>query len=214
MLVRDLGLIEYGEGLRIQEASRDELITGTGREILLVFEHPQVITVGRALGSKSEVFGTKIPIFEVSRGGRATLHLPGQVVVYPILNLSQRGKDLHAYMRLLEEAVINTCQDFRIDAGRCEGKTGVWVGGERKIASLGIAVKKWVSYHGVALNITSDLKVFTNISPCGFEPTVMTSVERELGDGYKKTWAITPSVLFKDVKQRLVENLLESLGAF
>jgi lipoyl(octanoyl) transferase len=211
MLVRDLGLIEYEEALRIQEETRDKLIAQPGEETLLVCEHPEVITVGRAPGSRSEVFGTAIPIFEVSRGGRATLHLPGQVVVYPILNLSARGKDLHAYMRLLEEAIINTLKDFRIESARIEGKTGVWVDGQRKIASLGIAVKKWVSYHGVALNVTCDLKVFSNISPCGFESQVMTSAEKELGETYKKTWRIQTKVFFKDVKHRLVENLTDEL---
>src|ERR1700722_10746985 len=133
MLVRDLGLVEYGEALCIQETVRDEVISKTSDETLIVCEHPQVITIGRAPGSASEVFGTTIPIFEVSRGGRATLHLPGQVVVYPILDLNKRGKDLHAYMRLLEEAIINTLKDFRVEATRCEGKTGVWIDGKRKI---------------------------------------------------------------------------------
>jgi lipoate-protein ligase B len=209
MLVRDLGLMEYGKALRIQEAIRDELISGSGKETLLVCEHPQVITVGRALGSRDEVFGKTIPIFEVSRGGRSTLHLPGQVVVYPILNLATRGKDLHAYMRLLEDSITNTCSDFRVEAGRVEGKTGVWIDNERKIASLGVAVKKWVSYHGVALNVICDLSVFSNISPCGFESKVMTSLEKELSETYRKTWRVRSQVLFKDVKNRLVENMLE-----
>lgn len=214
MIVHDLGLIEYGKALKIQEATRDAIISGAGDDTLLICEHPNVITVGRAMGSISEVFSKDIPVFEVSRGGRATLHLPGQVVIYPILDLKKRGRDLHGYMRSLEEAIIATLGDFRINASRIEGKTGVWVtDGSKKIASLGIAVKKWVSYHGIALNVICDLKIFSCLSPCGFDSKVMTSVDQELGDEYRKVWALDKVRLFKNVKTRLVENLITELGA-
>ncbi len=213
MIVHDLGLIEYGKALKIQEATRDAIISGEGDDTLLVCEHPKVITIGRAVGSAAEVFSRDIPVFEVSRGGRATLHLPGQVVAYPILDLKKREKDLHGYMRRLEEAIIATLGDFRINGERVEGKTGVWVGDDaRKIASLGIAVKKWVCYHGIALNVICDLEAFKSISPCGFESNVMTSADRELGEEYRKVWAIDSDRLFKNVKTRLVENLNTELG--
>lgn len=218
MIVTDLGLIEFGEALKIQEIIRDEIILGTRIDTLLVCEHPSVITIGRALGSKSEVFATSLPVYEVSRGGRATLHLPGQVVVYPILNLKKNNlTNLHEYMRVLEEAIIETLGDFRIKGSREDGKTGVWVldsklgAPTRKIASLGIAVKKWVSYHGVALNGVCDLSLFSNLSPCGFDSNVMTSVDKELSQEYRKTWAVQKEVLLKNIKSRLVENLLTQL---
>jgi lipoyl(octanoyl) transferase len=213
VIVHDLGLIEYAKALKIQEATRDAIIADEGDDTLLVCEHPKVITVGRAIGSAAEVFSKDIPVFEVTRGGRATIHLPGQVVVYPILDLKKRERDLHGYMRKLEEAIIVTLGDFRINATRVEGKTGVWVGdGSRKIASLGIAVKKWVSYHGIALNVTCDLSVFKAISPCGFESNVMTSADRELGEEYRKVWGLEPERLFKNTKTRLIENLITELG--
>ena len=172
MFVRDLGLIAYADGLKVQETTRDAVIEGTGLETLLVCEHPKVITVGRALGSGGEVFSKDIPVFEITRGGRATLHLPGQVVIYPIIDLRKREKDLHGFMRTLEEGIITTLGDFRIQADRVDGKTGVWVReGSKKIASLGIAVKKWVTYHGLALNVTCDLRAFSALSPCGFDST-------------------------------------------
>jgi len=213
VIVHDLGLIEYGKALKIQEATRDDIISGVGDDTLLVCEHPKVITVGRAIGSAEEVFSNDIPVFEISRGGRATLHLPGQVVVYPILDLKKRGRDLHGYMRSLEDAIIATLGDFRVTGERIEGKTGVWVGGTRKIASLGIAVKKWVSYHGIALNVTCDLEAFSSLSPCGFDSKVMTSVDKELGDEYRKVWELDRERLFKNVKSRLIENLITELGA-
>ncbi len=212
MDVQDLGLIDYGKALSLQETKRDSIIFKEARDTLLVCEHPNVITVGRSLGSAAEVYSKDVPVFEISRGGRATLHLPGQIVVYPIIDLRKRERDLHKFMRLLEEAIINTLSDFRIDSGRVEGKTGVWVGGTRKIASLGIGVKKWVSYHGIALNVTCDLKDFGCISPCGFNSSVMTSVEQELDKEYRRVWALTKEKLFKYVKTRLVESLMTHLG--
>lgn len=203
MLVRDLGLIEYSAALDIQEHVRDEIISGQGEEVLLICEHPKVITVGRALGSNDEVFETDIPQFEVSRGGRATLHLPGQIVIYPILDLKKRKRDLHGYLRLLEEAIISTLADFGINAVRLEGKTGVWVdGGTKKIASLGVAVKKWITSHGLALNVSCDLKSFGALNPCGFKSNVMTSVD-EVAEAH---------VSLTGVKENLVKNLLKELS--
>ncbi|MDZ4677402.1 MAG: lipoyl(octanoyl) transferase LipB [Oligoflexia bacterium] len=222
LLVESLGLIDYPKALEVQEKAVAELISNrnTNLEKLLVCEHPAVITVGRAAGSREEVLTDKLPVYEVSRGGRSTLHLPGQIVVYPILDLEKRGRDLHSLMRLLENAIIETLADFRITAQSIEGKTGVWVIDEsvdansiteRKIASLGIAAKKWVSYHGLALNVTCDLKMFSNLSPCGFNSSVMTSMIDEMPEEYKKTWAIEPESLFKNVRLRIIENLKNQL---
>ena len=140
-----------------------------------------------------------------------TLHLPGQVVVYPVLDLKKRGRDLHGLMRQMEEAIILTLADFRMEAMRVPGKTGVWVE-DRKIASLGIAVKNWVSYHGLAVNVDCDLKEFQKIEPCGFSPNVMTSVKKEMSEGYKKVWDVDARPLVRNIKERLIENLKECLS--
>lgn len=214
MEVKYLGLIDYEEALKIQEQAVASVRQNRKEsEVILVCEHPLVITIGRGVDSKKEVFATQVPVHEVSRGGRATLHLPGQLVVYPIVDLSGRGRDLHAYMRVLEIAIIETLADFRIEAESIPGKTGVWVlkslktGGPRKIASLGIAVKDWVTYHGLALNVSCELGAFSQISPCGFPADVMTSMTDEMSSLYKQEWVQTMGRLDKDVRNRLVENL-------
>lgn len=209
LAVHDLGLIEYSQALDLQNEALNNVQSEGER--LFICEHPAVITVGRGIGAEKEIFTEEFPVFEISRGGRSTLHLPGQIVVYPILDLKKRGRDLHAYMRTLEEAIIETLADFRVTGGRVEGKTGVWVG-ERKIASLGIAVRNWVTYHGLALNVVCDLGSFSNLSPCGLSSSVMTSVKREISPEYWKTWKLTDEGLMKRLKLRLVENLLSQLS--
>ena len=218
MQVRNLGLIEYSEALEIQMQTVARLQEGpsegnpSNHETILICEHPLVVTVGRALNAIEEVFTKEIPVHEISRGGRATLHLPGQVVVYPIIDLAKRGKDLHAYMRVLELAVIDTLADFRIEGSSLPGKTGVWVEKKsKKIASLGIAVKNWITYHGIALNVNCDLEKFSAISPCGFSSDVMTSMLAEFPERYKSEWIQTKDRLFRDVSQRLAENLSDRL---
>lgn len=177
----------------------------SGEESLVICTHPPVVTLGR--GSKpGDVFGWTGETVEVSRGGRATYHGPSQLVVYPILNLNQQrahvpARDLHAYMRVLEQAIILTLREFSIQAGthdelsapnginEIQGSddpsfTGVWVrvgDSVKKIASIGIGVKKWISYHGLALNVSHDPVAHTGINPCGFQREVMTSMEEVLG---------------------------------
>jgi lipoyl(octanoyl) transferase len=219
LVVENLGLIDYQKALETQEKAVAAVIAARKHnslaepdvsERLIVCEHPAVITVGRAGGASEEVHTKTLPVYEVTRGGRATLHLPGQIVVYPILDLEKRGRDLHGYMRQLETSIIDTLADFRIEAKAIEGKTGVWVA-ERKIASLGIAAKEWVSYHGLALNVTCDLKMFSHLSPCGFDSNVMTSMINEMSPEYKKTWEVEPDSFLKNVRLRLIENLKTQL---
>lgn len=145
-------------------------------ESLILVEHPETVTVGR----KHKGF-LPADAFEIERGGEATLHNPGQLVAYPILRLDEGERDLHAYLRKLEEVLIQTLRELGLASDRKSGATGVWVdAGRRKIASIGVAVSHWVTYHGVALNVCNDLSAFQRINPCGFEWTVMTSMEREL----------------------------------
>ena len=176
---------------------------GAGRDAFLVVEHPHVITVGRSRVARDNVLlPGDVEVVEIERGGDVTYHGPGQLVVYPHLRLEADERDLHRYLRNLEEAVIRTCAAFGIDAGRVEGATGVWVQGARKIASIGIACRRWVTFHGLALNVTTDLAYFQRIHPCGFDAAVMTSMGRELGG----------DVAMAAVQERLVSDLAACLG--
>jgi len=162
---------------------------GERRDALLVVEHPHVITIGRRQGALTHLLRPgDVEVVEVERGGDVTYHGPGQVVAYPILLLGERERDLHRFLRNLEEGMIRTLAGFGIEGGREPGKTGVWlparageIGGARKIASIGIACRKWVTFHGLALNVSTDLSYFARIQPCGFDARVMTSMSAELG---------------------------------
>lgn len=181
----DLGLIPYTETLTMQRRLATLRAEDRLGDVLLLVEHPPVITLGRA-GQKAHLrvpepslAALGIEFFEVERGGDMTYHGPGQLVGYPILNLVEHGRDLHRYLRQLEEVLIMTLSDFGIAAGRSLGRTGVWVG-EEKIASLGIHVSRWVTRHGFALNINMDLAPFEMIVPCGIQGVKMTSMTQEL----------------------------------
>jgi lipoate-protein ligase B len=177
--VTNLGLIDYHRAYSFQKEAVDHLLQG-GPQVLFLCEHPIVITLGR-LGEKSNIFFSKeelekrgIEIVSIDRGGEVTLHAPGQLVVYPIFNLSRYGKDLHQFLHKLEQVAIDLLADFDIVANRISGRRGVWVKG-RKIASIGIGVRKWISFHGLGLNINTDLNLFSMIKPCGLD-VVMTSL--------------------------------------
>jgi len=176
-----LGRIEFSEGLKRQDEALEHC-DRTGEETLFLLEHEAVYTIGRRLDKSSlgNVGYLPHPVFEINRGGQATYHGPGQLVGYPILDLKKRGRDLHVYLRSLETAVIRLVESFGIEAVFCEGKTGVWVE-NRKIASIGIGVRRWISMHGFALNVASDLTGFLSITPCGLTGVRMTSLSLELG---------------------------------
>jgi lipoyl(octanoyl) transferase len=181
MKIEWLSRIDYEMGLRIQDERLVSCLS-TAAETVLLLEHEPVYTIGR-LPDKSSLRAAGLlpyPVFETNRGGQATYHGPGQLVGYPILDLRVRGRDLHVYLRKLECLLIDFMADFGIGASRLEGKTGVWVE-DRKIASIGVGVRKWVTMHGFALNVSSDLHGFQHITPCGIANVQMTSVSRELG---------------------------------
>lgn len=159
-----------------------KILSGEKNECFFYLEHTPVYTIGRTRDQSSLNANSKLPhpIVEINRGGQATYHGPGQLVGYPILNLNNYGKDLHLYVRALEQALIDTCAVFGLKATRREGLTGVWVE-NRKLASIGVGVKKWISMHGFAINITKQsLPSFFSITPCGIENVSMTSVSSEL----------------------------------
>ncbi len=179
---RWLGRINYEEALKLQEALVAGRIHGTEQDVLLLLEHEPVYTIGRTPDQSSlrDAAHLPYPVVQINRGGQATFHGPGQLVGYPILDLTPRGQDLHRYLRDLEGVLIELLALYGVQAGRREGLTGVWVG-PRKIASIGVGVRHWVSMHGFALNVCGDLTPFNEITPCGIAGVEMTNLERESG---------------------------------
>ena len=181
MNVRWLGRIGYGEALELQEkivAQKAE--DASAPDELLLLEHDPVFTIGRTNDHSSlrDPAALPAPLMAINRGGQATWHGPGQLVGYPLLDLKRRSSDLHRYLRDLEGFLISLCADFGVAASRKDGLTGVWVG-EKKIASLGVGVRRWISMHGFALNVCGPLDGFAHITPCGIAGVEMTSLERE-----------------------------------
>lgn len=181
--VHRLGRIAYERGLERQEEVVEAKLAGDADDHLLLLEHDPVFTLGRGarledLLGADERLG--VPVFRVGRGGGVTYHGPGQLVAYPIIALAAHGRDVHRYVRQLEQTLVDTAESFGIAAITREGLTGVWVE-DRKLASIGIGVRRWVSFHGVALNVAPDLAYFRAIVPCAMPEVTMTSLERELG---------------------------------
>jgi lipoate-protein ligase B len=182
-----LGLIEwgyrpYGESLDAMRQLRAARRRGEVPDTLVLVEHPPVITVGVQGTAPGEYLPSDLPVVHVERGGHATYHGPGQLVGYPIVDLDGRGRDIRRFVGDVEQVVIESITELGVlKAGRVKGRRGVWVENERKIASVGVAVEEWVTFHGFALNIGPDLNNFHRFRPCGFDGKVMTSVSQELG---------------------------------
>lgn len=182
----DLGIRDFAETWALQRdlvaaRQRDEV-----PDTLILVEHPHVITLGRGAHRENLVNVGDVPTFEIERGGDVTYHGPGQLVGYPILFLRPDERDLHVYLRNLEETLLRTLNDFGIAAGRNPGWTGAWTQPDagqapQKVASIGVAVKRWVTLHGFALNVSTDLSRFAAINPCGLEASVMGSISSVLG---------------------------------
>jgi lipoate-protein ligase B len=182
----DLGLIDYQKAWDLQHQLWSKRVEEELPDLLLILEHPHVITLGRR-GNRSHLIASpevleamKIPIFHVERGGDVTYHGPGQMVVYPVLGLREYGYRLIRYIGQLEEVILCVLKDFGIEGRRDPLNRGVWVNGE-KIASVGVTIKRWVSFHGFSLNYGTDLKYFELINPCGLEGKKMTSMAKILG---------------------------------
>ncbi|HJR17636.1 MAG TPA: lipoyl(octanoyl) transferase LipB [Gemmatimonadales bacterium] len=210
LVVYELGLRPYAEVLELQRSLCRRRIAGEITEdILLLVQHEPVITLGRStrpgtlLLDSAELERRGISVLEVERGGDVTFHGPGQLVGYPIVDLQQHRQDLHWYLRRLEAGLIGALKQLGIQAEAHPGLTGVWTG-RRKLASVGIHVKQWVTFHGFALNVNTDLSYFDLIVPCGIEDVVMTSVSRELGraDG---------GALLQEVRTTVIRELASEL---
>jgi lipoyl(octanoyl) transferase len=223
--VANLGTVEYQAALTLQTtlvaARHNDQISDT----LLLLEHPHVFTLGRGADERFLLSRRQsdVPVYRVSRGGEVTYHGPGQLIGYPILKLEGRDRDVHRYLRNLEEAMIRALADCRIEATRREGLTGVWIGA-KKIGSIGVGIKRWTTCHGFALNVCPDLNYFAGIVPCGIDGCEMTSIEahgeREIGVdeftvtmqsrfaevfGFEKSVNIDPSTLWQLVAPKTTE---------
>jgi lipoyl(octanoyl) transferase len=218
---QDLGLIDFKQAWDIQEKLLEETVgskiqnkNNNFEDVLLtnnhlIFcEHTPVYTLGKSgkeknlLLSQEELQKNKINYYKINRGGDITFHGPGQLVGYPILDLENFFTDIHKYLRLLEEAVILTLQEYNIVAGRIDGLTGVWVEHEnqektRKICAMGVKCSRWVTMHGFALNINTNLEYFDNIIPCGIDDKAVTSMKKEMG----------MEINFRDVQEKMKRNL-------
>jgi lipoyl(octanoyl) transferase len=184
--VRRLGRISYAEGLALQERLVRERQAGAAQDTLLLLEHDPVFTLGRNARAENVLFPADdlrargFDVFEVGRGGDVTYHGPGQVVGYPIVDLSPDRRDVHRYVRDLEDVLIRTCADYGLAAERVAGRTGCWVGRE-KIGAIGVRIARWVTSHGFAFNVSNDLAPFGLIVPCGIRDASVTSLTQLLG---------------------------------
>ncbi|MBP1603975.1 MAG: lipB [Acidobacteria bacterium] len=186
--VRRLGLVPYGEALRIQRELVEDRRAGRVPDLLLLLQHPHVLTLGvRRDGGRSHVLATPgrleelgVEVFETGRGGDVTYHGPGQVVGYPILDLRPDRCDVHRYVRDLEEVMIRVTAGYGVAAGRVAGLTGAWAGAE-KIGAIGVRISRWITSHGFAYNVNTDLSFFNLIVPCGIADRGVTSLARLLG---------------------------------
>ncbi|MFN2420463.1 MAG: lipoyl(octanoyl) transferase LipB [Gemmatimonadota bacterium] len=183
--VRRLGTVSYREAWELQHRLVAERAGGAIPDTLLLIVHPPVVTMGRGghaehlVASPGVLAARGIEFVETDRGGDVTFHGPGQIVGYPIVDLSRRGRDLHRYLRDVEEILIRALAEFGVEAGRAPGLTGVWVG-DAKVAAIGIRVSRWVAHHGFALNVDTDLSYFDLIVPCGIRGKRVTSMRQLL----------------------------------
>lgn len=222
----DLGLIDYKEAwdyqaslfndiLAIKSSNRNlpEEEQATTKNFLLFCEHPHVYTLGKSGDEKNLLLDqaalkeVNATYYHINRGGDITYHGPGQLVVYPVIDMENFFTDIHKYMRLLEEAVILTCQAYGVESGRIAGLTGVWLGdaaneNERKICALGVKTSRWVTMHGLAFNVNTDLNYFNHIVPCGIDDKAVTSLQQELGR----------PIDMEEVKQHMKKHLTSLFG--
>jgi lipoyl(octanoyl) transferase len=207
LAVRRLGRIPYAEGLEVQARLVAERQAGHVPDTLLLLEHEPVFTLGRnarpenMLLAASDLRARGFEVFETGRGGDVTYHGPGQVVAYPVLELGPDRRDVHRYVRDLEETMIRTCADYGVAAGRIQGLTGTWVG-DLKIGAIGVRIARWVTSHGFALNVSTDLAPFDLIVPCGIRGRGVTSLERQVG----------PEVSLDEAMARIAGHFVDVFG--
>lgn len=185
--VRRLGLVPYADGLELQRHLVEERKAGRIPDTLLLLQHPHVLTVGVKKDGRSHILATPdrlaslgVEVFETGRGGDVTYHGPGQLVGYPIIDLNPDRRDVHRYVRDLEEVMIRVCADYGLEAGRSQGFSGTWIADE-KIGAIGVRISRWITSHGFAFNVTTDVNFFNLIVPCGIADRGVTSLQAQLG---------------------------------
>lgn len=197
----DLGFIDYEKAWNLQMAVFDKRLKNEIEDVLLLLEHPNTYTLGKVakrehlIGNEEYLKENNFSIYDIDRGGDITYHGPGQIVGYPIIDLSDWKKDTHLYLRSLEETIIQVCSDYGLETGRNEKYTGVWAD-DRKIAAIGIKVSRWITMHGFAFNINTNLDHFTGIIPCGIKDKEVTSLQKE----FKRIFEIS------EVKEALLKH--------
>ena len=189
--VRRLGLVPYADGLELQRRLVEERKADRIPDTLLLLQHPHVLTIGvkkdgrqHILASPDRLSELGVDVFETGRGGDVTYHGPGQLVGYPILNLDPDRRDVHKYVRDLEEVMIRVCADYGLEAGRVKGFSGAWIkgnSGDEKIGAIGVRISRWITSHGFAFNVTTDVDFFNLIVPCGIADKGVTSLASRLG---------------------------------
>ena len=210
--VRRLGLVPYADGLELQRSLVEERKADRIPDTLLLLQHPHVLTIGVKKNGRSHILASPdrlsslgVGVFETGRGGDVTYHGPGQLVGYPILNLDPDRRDVHQYVRDLEEVMIRVCADYGIDAGRVPGFSGAWInseGGDEKIGAIGVRISRWITSHGFAFNVATDIEFFKLIVPCGIADRGVTSLAAKLGRA--------PAML--EVENRFVEQFAHVFG--
>jgi lipoyl(octanoyl) transferase len=200
----DLGFIDYKEAWDLQQEIHSKRFTGEVEDYLLLLEHPNTYTLGKTahkenlIGTESYLKENQISVYDIDRGGDITYHGPGQIVGYPIIDLNQWFKDTHKYLRALEEVIILTCSEYGLNCYRNPKHTGVWLG-DKKIAAIGIKVSRWITMHGFAFNVNTDLKLFNGIIPCGIQDKSVTSLKQEL----------KREISIQEVKEKLLKSFTE-----
>jgi lipoyl(octanoyl) transferase len=185
LIYSDLNFIDYKEAWDLQKEIFSKKVKGEIEDILFLLEHPNTYTLGKTAdrenlkGSQDFLENNQISVYDIDRGGDITYHGPGQIVGYPIIDLNNWQKDTHKYLRALEEVIIKTCSEYNLKCERNPNHTGVWIN-DRKIAAIGIKVSRWITMHGFAFNINTDLNLFNGIVPCGIQDKSVTSLKNEL----------------------------------
>jgi lipoyl(octanoyl) transferase len=197
----NLGITDYKEAWDLQRLIFNQVVSGESLDTFILLEHPNTYTLGKIadkknlIGSSKYLWKNNISVYEIDRGGDITYHGPGQIVGYPIINLENWKKDTHKYLRALEEVIILTCKNYGLDAIRNPKYTGVWIG-DKKIAAIGIKISRWVTMHGFAFNVNTDLSLYNGIVPCGIKDKEVTSLQKGLNR----------EINISEVKVALLEN--------
>lgn len=200
----DLGLIDYKEAWDVQKSIHQLRVENKIDDVLFLLEHPNTYTLGKIadkenlVGDKKYLSDNKISVYEIDRGGDITYHGPGQIVGYPIISLTNWKQDTHKYLRAIEEVIIKVCSEYGLEGSRVDKYTGVWIE-DRKICAIGIKVSRWITMHGFAFNINTDLNLFNGIVPCGISDKEVTSLMHEL-----KT-----ELLIDEVKEKIIHHFDE-----